>query len=211
MRTPVVSVGDTFGRWTVVSAGKGACDRHGYPIKSWMVRCTCGKTGDVLQGHLRAGRSASCGCLRTEQLVERSITHGHTVGREQTRTYQIWTDIHSFCYIETKHGYKWHGAIGVKVCKKWHDFESFLRDMGECPADHRLHRRNLSGNFSKANCVWVDKTEPRARVKKLKFKGQALTITQWSAQLGLGRKAIDSRLWRGWSVKKALSTPLGGG
>lgn len=60
--------GHTFGRLTVqmrvVSDAKGA---------HWQCRCECGVEGVYPANRLRMDKVKSCGCLRTEKLVERRL------------------------------------------------------------------------------------------------------------------------------------------
>jgi hypothetical protein len=41
------------------------------------------------------------------------------------------------------------------------------------------------------------------------FENRTNTITGWAIELGIKKATIDQRLWRGWTVSEALSTPVG--
>jgi len=55
--------GQRFGRWTVISWGS---IKNG--VTKWNCICDCGIEREVSSGHLRAGESESCGCLRLEEM-----------------------------------------------------------------------------------------------------------------------------------------------
>lgn len=38
--------------------------------------------------------------------------------------------------------------------------------------------------------------------------GKTLTIRQWAAITGIGRRALFARIKRGWSIKRALTAPF---
>jgi hypothetical protein len=59
-------LGLTFGRLEVIAE-----DMVVYRMMQWVCRCSCGKTVTVPGANLRKGKTQSCGCLRTEKLVER--------------------------------------------------------------------------------------------------------------------------------------------
>ena len=62
----IASIGQRFGRWTVLE------DLGGCPTK-WLFLCDCGNRIAVRAGHLRDGSSRSCGCLSVDLAKERMI------------------------------------------------------------------------------------------------------------------------------------------
>ena len=72
--------GQDFGYWHVIERGPNAKDGRA----QWLCHCTlCDKTTKLVQGgHLRAGRSTSCGCNKITKMREASIKHeeGKTYG-----------------------------------------------------------------------------------------------------------------------------------
>ena len=43
---------------------------------------------------------------------------------------------------------------GNTVCKRWHDFENFVADMGERPKRYNLGRKNYEKEYCLDNCLW---------------------------------------------------------
>lgn len=79
MKRIEIVTGLRFGRWTVLSPAisrpYNMRSRDGDRIqikKRWVhCRCACGQDRDVPLSNLRNGTSRSCGCLRTEMMVQR--------------------------------------------------------------------------------------------------------------------------------------------
>lgn len=60
-----VSIGQRFGRWTVLE------DLGGAHYRKLLCQCDCGTLRAVRLSHLRDGGSLSCGCLSTELSTDR--------------------------------------------------------------------------------------------------------------------------------------------
>lgn len=43
--------------------------------------------------------------------------------------------------------------------------------------------------------------------KTIEYKGECLSLRQWSSRTGISASTLSDRLRRGWSVEKALTTP----
>ena len=64
--------GQTFGYWVVLERAPNNNRGQGM----WKCKCTaCGKEKVVAGGHLRAGRSTNCGCVRMEKMRQANIKH----------------------------------------------------------------------------------------------------------------------------------------
>jgi hypothetical protein len=105
-----------------------------------------------------------------------------------------------------------YGGRGITVCARWRtSFEAFLADMGPRPLGLTIDRVNNDGDYEPGNCRWATPREQTwnfSRNRLLTFNGESLPIAQWAHRLGFKRSAIGARLQRGWSVERALSTPL---
>lgn len=145
--------GQVFGRLTVVKFGGNYIKPNGTKGTAyWVCRCECGKIKDVSGFDLRNGKVLSCGCFNRDK----SITHG----KSKTKTYNIWHGILMRCNNPNDTTYKYYGARGIKVCKRWYKFENFLKDMGECPSpDHTIDRVNVDRDYKPSNCKWATRSE----------------------------------------------------
>jgi hypothetical protein len=76
------------------------------------------------------------------------------------REFRRWRMMHSRCYRQDAPNYHLYGGRGIKVCERWHNFASYLQDMGIPPADGlSLDRRNNDGDYSPENCRWATQAE----------------------------------------------------
>ncbi len=117
----------------------------------------------------------------------------------KTRTYEAWASLR-----------RRHKQRGLAVCKRWDKFEAFLVDMGYCPKGRGLGRINGKKPYSPGNCKWrltaVNLSDQSWRSRVFTLDGKTLAIEKWAAKLGISRQAIEQRIQRGWSVRRALTT-----
>ena len=194
--------GQRFGRLTALRRA----DNHKNQTR-WLCRCECGVELSVLTCSLRTGNTQSCGCLQRE----RSRKHGcwrHPL-------FKIWGAMMSRCYNQKDRGFKHYGARGIRVCKRWHDPKNFVADMPPKPSPkHTLERRNNNRGYSPSNCIWatqIAQARNTRRNRLITFRGERRCLKEWSEVLGLSYQALHRRLNQsGWSVERALSTPIGG-
>jgi len=177
---------------------------------AWECQCDCGTVRVIWATRLQQGLAVDCGCTAKERTRLANITHGMT----DTRTYHSWQGMRQRCYCPKSISYPNYGARGIRVCDRWNDsFAHFLEDMGVCPSPrHEIDRVDNEGNYKPGNCRWADRIQ-NARNKRsnhlLTFNGEALCLSQWCERLGFPKYIVPNRLRRGWSVERALTTPLG--
>lgn len=147
---PVTKVGDRFGRWTVTRPS-----RWDGRVTWTLVECSCGTTREVRTCSLRRGASLSCGCLERELSIKRGTTHG----QRQTRLYRIWLLMKNRCHNPNANNWEWYGGKGIKVCRKWHKFETFYSWAlsNGYKDDLTIDRINGNRNYCPSNCRWVTK------------------------------------------------------
>lgn len=127
--------------------------------------------------------------------------------------YPTWQSMLRRCSDRAHFAYHRYGGRGITVCERWRiDFWAFVADMGSRPDKHTLDRINNSGNYEPDNCRWATwdvQGKNRTLGRLLTFNGLTQTLPQWAKQLGLPAHVIRKRLWKGWSVERALAEPLG--
>lgn len=129
-----------------------------------------------------------------------------------TLTYARWKSMMARCHNPNATNYKYYGALGMAVCERWHDFTSFLADMGECPArSMTLDRKENSKGYEPGNCQWATQAaqnKNRSHCVQLTFNGITQNASDWAALVGITPNALNQRLYLGWSIERALTQPL---
>lgn len=194
-------VGQRFGRLLVKEFG-GVYKNRRY---HWDCICDCGNTVRVVRDNLVNGHTQSCGCLSLELKTKH--------GKSKSRDYYIYHMMIQRCYNPKDSGYKWYGGRGVTVCGRWlESFENFYEDMGKRPKGMSLDRKDNDGNYEPSNCRWATKEEQHSNTRSnvwLNHDGERQTRTQWARDLGINQETLRYRLNQlGWSIKKALTTPV---
>lgn len=174
----------------------------------WRCRCSCGGETVVRTCNLTNKTVRSCGCLAAEETRKRSTTHGQAVGGSRTREYRAWAAMKERCGNPTTKAYPKFGGRGVKVCRRWLRFENFLADMGPCPPNHALDRRDDSRGYTKSNCRWATAKEKGRSMRSnrfLTFRGETLCLTDWAERAGLSLPAFRYRLSKNWPLEIILT------
>lgn len=117
------------------------------------------------------------------------------------------------CYDKNSNSYKNYGGRSIAVCWRWHDFENFYKDMyATFSVGLSLDRINNDFDYSPRNCKWSTKKEQalnRRSNRMLDLNGFVMTLEEWATKLGIKRSTLEMRLDKyGWSVEKALTTPV---
>ena len=199
--------GQRFGR--LVVAKSVVQNKSGRNL--WECKCDCGNVSYATTGHLISGNTRSCGCLYSE--TRHTINKIH--GQSHTRLYKIWADIKTRCYNTKSTNYHKYGGRGICVCNQWvEDYQTFEKWALENGYKDNLtiDRINPNGNYEPSNCRWVTQKvqqNNRRNNRLLTYNNETLTISQWSEKLGFKRSVIGQRInGMGWSVEKALTTPV---
>lgn len=214
---PEFSPGSRFGRLVVVSL-RPATRNRGLGLGT--LRCDCGEVVEKPMRYVVTSVIRSCGCLAREwsstlgrehgvHALEPTISHGQT----NTPEHDAWLAIRKRCNPERAEEHPGYAGRGITICERWQaSFEAFLQDMGKRPGpEYSIDRIDNNGNYEPGNCRWaVRKTQQRnMRSNRLvEFRGETKTVAEWVEILDLNRGAVSERLRQGWSVERALSTPI---
>lgn len=177
--------------------------------KYWLCSCECGKQIKIHYSSLKSGRSKSCGCWNKELMAKRNYQHGMS----KTPMHNTWSSMIQRCSDKKSPSYPRYGGRGIEVCDRWRkSFKLFLADMGDRPNKaYSLERKDNNGNYSPGNCIWgtaKQQSRNRRSNRYLTYKGETKLLVEWAEALGMNINRISTRLHRGWSVERALSTPL---
>lgn len=186
---------ETFGQLTAI---RPTAERVKTSIV-WECRCRCGRLVYVAARYLSRLNTRSCGCVRSRR-AERP-------GRERS----IWIDMRNRCNNPNNKRFYRYGARGIRVCERWNNFKSFLKDMGPCPARMSIERIDNDGDYTPENCRWATNREQARNMcsnRMIEFRGKTLCLVDWSIATGLSADVIYARLKMGWSVERSLTQPV---
>ena len=129
-----------------------------------------------------------------------------------TSIYSVWRSMKQRCLNKKNTKYKFYGGKGIAVCKRWLSFENFYSDMGDRPfKGATLERLDSSGNYNPLNVKWATYTEQNRNTNRnvfLDHNGERMTVSAWAEKLNMRQDTLYGRLFKGWSVKKSLETPV---
>lgn len=204
--------GRKFDRWEVL--GEGKHKYYGkYKVLCWKCKCKCGIIKDVSGGSLISGKSQSCGCLHTE-MKKAGLHLSH--GMSRTPIYETWCRMINRCYNKSGKDWNIYGGRGIKVCDRWrYSFENFFADMGSLyKKGLTIDRKNNDKDYKPENCRWATQKQQqrnRGNNHNITFNGKTQCIAAWAEELGIKISTLGMRLTTyGWSVKRALTTPIKG-
>ncbi len=137
-------------------------------------------------------------------MVHGLVTHGMS----GTPLYKTWARMLGRCRNKKDHSYGRYGKRGIRVCKRWDDFEKFAEDMGNKPYRMTLERKNNNGRYSPKNCKWattLEQNQNRRTTFSISFKGKRQSIAAWARIIGVTPMGLKWRLDNGWSKQRALT------
>ncbi|PPA70072.1 hypothetical protein [Jeotgalibacillus proteolyticus] len=185
-----------------------------YHQAKWECICDCGNVTIVHYSNLHTGTSKSCGCLKSELNIKRNTKHGLS-GRydKDRRIYVIWIHMRSRCLNESDIDYAHYGGRGIKICEEWSDYAVFYKWAKEKGYNQELtiERIDNDGNYEPTNCRWATRKEQarnRRSNPQFTFNGKTKTIPDWAEEMNISYSALRTRLHDGWSIEKALTTPI---
>jgi hypothetical protein len=192
-----VEIGKKYNMLTVIKEIRKGKHNH----KHYVCKCDCGETVEVHYGLI--GKNKSCGCYKVG-----NVKHG----KSKTRIYSIWVSMLKRCEKPKTNGYEYYGGRGIKVCDRWHDFMNFYEDMNPTYKDElQLDRINSNGHYEPDNCRWITVKEQHSNKRSnhyLEYRGKMYTKKQLSEIGNMSYETFNSRLGYGWSVEKAVETPI---
>jgi hypothetical protein len=146
-------------------------------------------------------------------MTEQNKTHDMS----KTRLYKIWTDMKKRCNNKHHWAFARYGGRGIKVCEEWHTFLPFYEwaTANGYSDSLTIDRVDNDGDYTPDNCCWVTrKAQANNKSNNIlcEIDGEKFTLSQLSEKSGISHRTLYSRICNyGWSVEKAVSTPVRGG
>lgn len=127
--------------------------------------------------------------------------------------YNIWNLMFQRCYNASNPAYRFYGDRGIRVCQRWHDYESFVTDMSPRPSlKHSIDRIDGNGDYSPENCRWALQQEQTLNLRSnriIEIDGVRKPLAEWARLNGIPKPTLEARLYRyGWDAKAAVTSPV---
>jgi len=132
-------------------------------------------------------------------------------GMHKTTIYKLWTSMMQRCTNPAGKDYPRYGGRGITVCERWTRFENFYADMGLRPEGKTLDRIDNDKGYSPDNCRWATLQEQMRNSRQtvmITRDGKTQCLKDWQRDLGLPASTYTGRRMRGWSVERALESPV---
>lgn len=130
--------------------------------------------------------------------------------------YAVWDSMKARCYNKKNKDYKNYGARGVRICEEWRiDFLSFCNWAIENGWEKGLQiDKDMKGDgllYSPKTCSIVTPKQnynATRRSRYFTFNGKTKTMAQWAELFNIKYASFKYRIYQGWDIEKALTTPV---
>ena len=177
----------------------------------WLSRCeVCGdervSDGRTIRRSMARGTTTCLTCNPGH------ATHGHARNGRRSRELRIWSGMMDRCYRPGNRSYQHYGGRGIFVVARWHEFRSFLADMGEARPGLSLERVDNDGPYGPDNCRWATHAEQVRNTRRnifVQIGERRMCLAEWAGQLGVGYHKLHG-MAKKWGADRAVRTLLAG-
>lgn len=178
----------------------------------WICLCDCGNIIIVSSSHLRAASKGkgkrSCGCLYDETRPK-----ARAIVMEHPGEYRSWRHMRDRCLNRHHKHYSYYGGRGIIIDPRWDDFAVFLVDVGPKPSPkHTIDRYpDQDGNYVPGNVRWATMLQQANNTRGnhlYTINGETHTVAEWARLAGQEIFRVRIRLSDGWTIERALFTPV---
>lgn len=119
--------------------------------------CDCGVTKMIYVSGIRRGTTKSCGCLYMKRR-----------GEAKGKLYRAWHSMIRKCEVKSCQSYPRWGALGITVCERWHDYDSFVEDCPRLPYEfgYSLILIDDKLGFKPGNVRWAHRRSSRVKTMR---------------------------------------------
>ena len=135
--------------------------------------------------------------------------------QKRDRLYNIWVGMKHRCYNPNSTIYHNYGGRGVSVCPEWRNNFSSFRDWSMSNGytkNKSIDRIDVNGDYCPENCRWASQSQQQRNKRNSQtavYKGREMSLADIAEKTGINLRTLRSRIQiLGWSVEKAVSTPV---
>lgn len=179
-------------------------------------RCDCGNITKIYPYQFSGNKIQSCGC-RKENLWNGHRDNYWMVkhGLSHDRLYAKFTRMKQRCYNPNDVKYDLYGGRGITICDEWlNDPSTFVQwaiEHGGLDERLTIDRIDNNGPYSSENCRFTTPKQQQRNLRTnrvLEYNGESHCMAEWAEILGMSYSSLRNRIYKGWSIEKALTTPI---
>lgn len=212
MSAKISIIGHTYGKLKVIAEVPEIRSPKGTSIRRVLCVCACGVQKMIRVDSLRSGGTKSCGCIQRDAQHRTFFKHGHAKLKNQSHTYQVWSQMIQRCLTPSNKSFKNYGGRGITVCERWKDFKNFVSDMGEKPSDLCLDRIDNDGNYELGNCRWTTRKQQNRNTRSNRIftiNGVTGCMAELCEHFAISIQTVSVRInGLGWKPESAFLTPV---
>jgi hypothetical protein len=138
-----------------------------------------------------------------QRWMEGRTIHGGYLGGKEKPEHAVWRSMLARCDNSNNASYHYYGGRGIKVCKRWKEYQNFIEDMGERPSkEYSLERINTNADYKPSNCRWATRSEQQKNKTTTKFYTNEIftgTLVECAKYLNITKHTAFER-WKNWST-----------
>lgn len=127
--------------------------------------------------------------------------------------YKSWLHMKDRCLNKDNKYYSSYGGRGITVHPEWVDnFQSFYDHIGPRPhPSSSVDRIDNNKGYVPGNVRWashIQQVRNTRQNRMIEWNGEVKTLGAWAEELAMSSRTLQTRLSRGWTVDRALGTPI---
>jgi len=122
--------------------------------------------------------------------------------------YNVWASMRERCRNPNNRAWNSYGGRGIKICKRWDDFETFAADMGPRPPGYSLDRIDNDKGYSPENCRWASRREQQLNRRVavyVEIEGRRYRAIELAEKAGVKTDTIVARAKKGLPYDKVVT------
>jgi hypothetical protein len=206
-------IGKKYNNLTIISFSH----KDTYNILHYNCICDCGNYITVQLSELLKGSTKSCGCSKTNNLINYNYKHGLS----NTRIYSIYLHMKQRCYNPNSTRYSVYGSRGIYICDEWlgdNGFINFYNDMNNSYEEHAkiygehnttIDRIDVNGPYSPWNCRWATYEEQANNTTtnhNVEILNKTMTLSEVSKKYNINYKTLLHHIHNNESIYDIINS-----
>ncbi len=135
-------------------------------------------------------------------------------GYKRPRLKSIWFNMRNRCYNPNVPSFRTYGALGIRICEEWMNFEVFAAWAASSGYRDNLtiERKDNDKGYEPGNCTWIPKQEQSLNQRtnvRIRAFGEEKTKSEWAKdpRCVVSVATLHYRLIQGRNPEEAITSP----